>query len=56
MSAGRKYLPKPNPKRPIRRGEGFIEIRPDHCVKCGTQLDPARYHDCGEQQQLPLGE
>lgn len=52
MSAGQKYLPKA--KRPVSRHTTVPEIRAEHCMRCGGRLDPAKYHDCGEQPALPL--
>lgn len=26
----------------------------DVCPKCSAKLDPVKYHDCGEQLQIPV--
>lgn len=40
--------------RQVPKHREVLEIKPDVCIRCGTKLDPAKYHDCGDQPALPL--
>jgi hypothetical protein len=37
-----------------RRRSAAVPVVAERCPKCERELNPARYHDCGEQLVMPI--